>query len=55
MEPAHANTEASVSGHCLDSSGKSMECLSKKEGIFLSQKENGILYSKSEKNGINGA
>ena len=24
MDP-HANTEADVSGHCLDSSGKSME------------------------------
>ena len=40
-ESAHAKTEASVSGHCLDSSDKSVQKVSKKEGIFLSQKENG--------------
>ena len=40
-ESAHANTEASVSGHCLDSSGKSMKWVNKKEGTFLSRKENG--------------
>ena len=40
-ESAHANTEASVSGHCLDSSGKSMKCVSKKEKNFPSQKEKG--------------
>ena len=32
-ESAHANTDASVSGNCLHSSGKSMECVSK-NGIF---------------------
>ena len=32
-ESAHANTEASVSGHCLDSSGKSMKSVNNKEGI----------------------
>ena len=37
----HANTEARVSGHCLDSNGKSMKWVSKKEGIFPSQNENG--------------
>ena len=31
---------ASVSGHCLDSSCKSMECVSRKREFFLSQKEN---------------
>ena len=36
---AHANTEATVSGHCLDCSGKGMKGVSKKEVIFLSQKE----------------
>ena len=41
VESAHANTEASVSGHCLDSSGKIMESVRGKNGIFLSQKENG--------------
>ena len=40
MEPAHANAEASVSGHRLDSDGKSMQEVSKVEGIFLSQDEN---------------
>ena len=29
-ESAHADTEASVNGHCLDSSDKSMKCASKK-------------------------
>ena len=33
-ESAHANTEASVSGHCLDSSGKSIELGKQKEGFF---------------------
>ena len=34
MESAHANTEASVSGHFLDSSDKSMKCVSKKREFF---------------------
>ena len=33
MESAHANTEASVSGHCLDSSGK-IGMGKQREGIF---------------------
>ena len=37
MESAHANTEASVSGHCLDSSGKSIECKVREGIIFLIQ------------------
>ena len=41
MESAHANTEASVSGHRVDSGGKSMQKVSKEDGIFLSQKEKG--------------
>ena len=36
-----ANNEAGISGHCLDSSGKSMECVSKRRECFLSKKENG--------------
>ena len=40
-ESAHAITEASVSGHRLYYDGKSIEFVSKKSGIFLSQKENG--------------
>ena len=40
-ESALANTEANVSGHCLDSSGKSMKWVIKKEEIFVSPKENG--------------
>ena len=40
-ESAHVNTEASVSGHCLDSSGERMKRVSKNQGIFLSQEENG--------------
>ena len=43
MESAHDNTEASVSGHRLDSRGKSMQKVIKKEGTFLSQEENGTL------------
>ena len=39
MESTHANAKASVSGHCLDFSGKSMKCESKKRDAFLSQKE----------------
>ena len=39
-ESTHANTEASVSGHGLDSGGKSMKRVSKNEGIFQSQEEN---------------
>ena len=39
MESAHANTEASVSGHCLDSNGKSMDWVSKERECFLPQKE----------------
>ena len=35
-EPAHANAEASVSGHRLDSNGKSIQKVNKEEGIFLS-------------------
>ena len=31
MESAHANTEAGVSGYCLDSSGMSMKWVSKKK------------------------
>ena len=42
-ESAHANTEDSVSGHGLDSSGKSMKWVSKKDKSFLSQKGNGTL------------
>ena len=42
MESAHANTEASVSGHRLDpGGGKSIKWVSKKEGICLSLEENG--------------
>ena len=37
---AHANTEASVSGHCFESSGKSVKCVSKKGDFFVSGKEN---------------
>ena len=40
-EPAHANAEASVSGHRLDSNGKSIQKVNKEEGIFLSQEKNG--------------
>ena len=40
-ESAHANTEASVSGHRLVSGGKSMRWVSKTEGILLSQEESG--------------
>ena len=40
-EPAHANAEASVSGHRLDSNGKSMQKVNKEGRIFLSQEENG--------------
>ena len=40
-EPAHANAEASVSGHRLDSDGKSIQEVKKEEGIYLSQEENG--------------
>ena len=40
MESAHANTEAIVSGHRLDSGGKSIELFSKNEEIVLSQEEN---------------
>ena len=40
-EPAHANAEASVSGHRLDSDGKSMQKVKKEGIIFLSQEENG--------------
>ena len=36
---AHAHTEACVSGHRLDSEGKSMQKVSKKKGNFLSQEE----------------
>ena len=39
-EPAHANAEASVSGHRLDSDAKSMQKVTREEGIFLSQEEN---------------
>ena len=39
-EPAHADAEASVSGHRLDSDGKSMQKVNKEEGNFLSQDEN---------------
>ena len=41
-EPAHANAEASVSGHRLDSDGKSIQKVNKEEGIFLSQKKMGL-------------
>ena len=37
-EPAHASAEASVSGHRLDSDGKSIQKVNKEEGIFLSKK-----------------
>ena len=40
-EPAHANAEASVSGHRLDSDGKSIQKVNKEERNFLSQEENG--------------
>ena len=33
-EPAHANAEASVSGHRLDSNGKSIQKVNKEEGTF---------------------
>ena len=33
-ETAHANTEAGVSGHCLDYSGKYMEEVGKKREFF---------------------
>ena len=33
-EPAHANAEASVSGHRLDSDGKSMQKVKKEVRIF---------------------
>ena len=42
-------TEASVSGHCLDSSGKNRNWVGKKERIFLSQKENGKIFLKKWK------
>ena len=38
---AHANTEASVSGHRLYSDGKSIEVADRKRKLFSSQKENG--------------
>ena len=41
-ESAHANAEASVSRHRLDSGGKSMKWVSKEEGIFLSQEKMGL-------------
>ena len=36
---AHANIEASVTGHCSDSCSKSIECVSKKREFFVGQKE----------------
>ena len=38
-EPAHANAEASVSGHRLDSNGKSIQKVNKEEGIFFKSRE----------------
>ena len=38
-EPAHAIAEASVSGHRLDSDGKSMQKVKKEGRIFLNQEE----------------
>ena len=40
MESAPTYTEASVSGHQLESGGKSMKWVSKKEEVFLSEEEN---------------
>ena len=40
-EFAHANAEAGLSGHWLDSNGNSMEWLSKKKEVLISQKEGG--------------
>ena len=50
MEYPHASIEASVSGHRLDSGGNSMKWVSKNEGFFLSQVENGtwIIFAKLE-------
>ena len=36
---AHANTEASVSGHCLDSCGYGMKCARKRGNFSKSEKE----------------
>ena len=41
-ESAHVNTEPSVSGHCLDSSGKSMKSVSKKKDFFWGRKKMGL-------------
>ena len=37
-ESVHANTEAGVNGHCLNSSGKSMEWVSRKRKILKSER-----------------
>ena len=39
-ESAHANAKAGVSGHCLDSSRRSTEQVSKKKKFVLIQEEN---------------
>ena len=38
-ESAHVNTEAGVSGHCLESSGKSMKSVSKRGNISKSERK----------------
>ena len=46
---SHANTETSISGHCLDSSGKSMEWVVNETGVSLSRKINGDLRLRQKK------
>ena len=41
-ESAHANTEASVSGHCFDSSGKSIEIVGRKRDFLQVRKGMGL-------------
>ena len=42
-ESAEANIKASDSGHCLDSSGKSMEWGSKREGVLAKTQFRAVL------------
>ena len=41
-ESAHANTEASVSGHCFDSSGKSIDFVGGNRDFFQVRKRMGL-------------